>query len=234
MPNAYERGWGDPTAKGYRAAHIVGVQVAGLPTLYLRREVARLFLGFLEEIKARGFKFNARNDDWGFAPRPIRGYEQQWQKTHDFHWLSNHAWGLAADLDASDHPLGHRNTGIPAWVVECAHKWGLSWGGDYVNRPDEMHFEMLGTPADVAKYPINHPSAPGAHEEDLLMAVAKDDDDARRCLIRDWCWRYWGSPPSAAEQDTILHTFQSKGADLALAQITDDKKAGVFRAKRGW
>lgn len=164
MTNAHARGWGDPTAKNYRAEHIVGVQAAG-SMLYLRREVAHLFMGFLQEIVHRGYQLNNRRDDWGYACRPIRGYEHQWETTHDFHWLSNHSWGLALDLDATDHPLGtHKD--FPRWVVECAHKWGLSWGGDYVNRPDPMHFEYLGTPAEVARYPIAEPIPdPPAHTE---------------------------------------------------------------------
>jgi hypothetical protein len=166
MTDAHARGWGDPSSKTYRAEHITAVNVAGLPTLYLRTEVAHLFMGFLQEIISRGYKLNNVKDDWGYAYRPIRGYEAQWERTHDFHYLSNHSFGLALDLDSTDHPLGTHHD-FPRWVVDVAHKWGLSWGGDYVNRPDPMHFEMLGTPADVAKYPIvDHPvPAPPATDE---------------------------------------------------------------------
>lgn len=176
MTDAHARGWGDPSAKNYRAEHIVAVNIAPLPTLYLRREVAHLFMGFLQEIIARGYKLNNVKDDWAYAYRPIRGYEAQWQKTRDFHYLSNHSWGLALDLDSTDHPLGtHKN--YPRWVVDVARKWGLSWGGDYVNRPDPMHFEVLGTPADVAKYPLRD------EEED--MATWKDWSDAEKMTMVD-------------------------------------------------
>lgn len=165
MLDAHARGWGDPSAKGYREQHIVGVDTpAG--RLYVRAEVAHLFLGFLQEIVAKGFKLNTRADDWGFAARPTRGYEDEWAATHNFRYWSNHGWGLALDLDATDHPLNRRGTGIPSWVVDVAHKWGLSWGGDYVTRPDEMHWEFLGTPADVAKYPIVDPEPPVDEDEE--------------------------------------------------------------------
>lgn len=169
MADAKSRGWGNPSDKNYRADHIVGVDTpAG--KLYVRREVAHLFMGWLQEITSRGYKLNNVRDDWGYNLRPIRGYEQKWAKTHDFHWLSNHSWGLAVDLDSTTHPLGNRHTGIPMWVVEAAHKWGLSWGGDYVNRPDEMHWEFLGTPADVSKYPLRDDPLPSPTDGDDVPA----------------------------------------------------------------
>lgn len=156
--DAHARGWGDPSSKTYRTKYIIGVDVGTLPRLYLRHEIAHLFMGFLQEIIVRGYRLNAVRDDWGYAYRAIRGYEQKWADTHDFHYLSNHSWGLALDLDSTDHRLGtHRD--FPRWVVDVARKWGLAWGGDYTHRPDPMHFEYLGTPADVAKYPlIGHPT----------------------------------------------------------------------------
>ena len=182
MPDAKARGWGDPSSKGYRTDHIIGIQAADA-MLYLRREVAHLFMGFLQEIVYRGYQLNNRKDDWGYAYRPIRGYEQKWADTHDTRWLSNHSWGLAVDLDATDHPLGRRNTGIPRWVVDCAHKWGLSWGGDYKGRPDEMHFEFLGTPNDVAAYPLNdlpqpEPVPEPVFEEDTMFCFRNPRDGA--------------------------------------------------------
>jgi hypothetical protein len=35
-------------------------------------------------------------------------------------------------------------------IRALAKKYGLKWGGDYVNRKDEMHFEVTITP-DKAK-----------------------------------------------------------------------------------
>lgn len=193
MADAHARGWGDPSSKGYRAEHIVTIDTP-VGKLSVRSEVAHLFLGFLQEIRERGFRFNARSDDWGFAPRPIRGYEEKWEQTHDFHYWSNHGWGMAIDLDAIDHPLGKRNTGIPRWVVDIAHRWGLSWGGDYVSRPDEMHWEFLGTPADVAKYPLREqqtvpppaaqPSpATKTEEVDDVMFTYRDERDSRVWIV---------------------------------------------------
>jgi hypothetical protein len=76
-------------------------------------------------------------DDWGYAERPIRGGTE----------LSNHASGTAIDLNATRHPLGASGT-VTAQQRTEIHKilaessWAVRWGGDYVGRKDEMHFEI--------------------------------------------------------------------------------------------
>lgn len=82
---------------------------------------------------------------WGYAYRDIRGVTGT---------LSNHASGTAMDLNAPRHPLGvpaSRNFS-PAQIKRCqqiAVKYGLSWGGDWISRPDAMHFEIDVTPAQA-------------------------------------------------------------------------------------
>ena len=75
-------------------------------------------------------------DDWGYAFRMVRGTTDK---------LSNHSSGTAIDLNATRHALGKVGT-FPAEKVPMiralAKKYGLKWGGDYVNRKDEMHFEV--------------------------------------------------------------------------------------------
>ena len=75
-------------------------------------------------------------DDWGYAYRMVRGTTDK---------LSNHSSGTAIDLNATRHALGKVGT-FPAEKVPMiralAKKYGLKWGGDYVNRKDEMHFEV--------------------------------------------------------------------------------------------
>ena len=82
-------------------------------------------------------------DDWGYAYRPVRG-----QTTG----LSNHASGTAIDINASKHPLGKEGTfaeeKVPA-LQALVKKYGLRWGGNYKARVDEMHFEVIETPANV-------------------------------------------------------------------------------------
>ena len=82
-------------------------------------------------------------DDWGYAYRPVRG-----QTTG----LSNHSSGTAIDLNAAKHPLGKENTFTgPQQIVlkDLVKKYGLRWGGSYKTRKDDMHFEIIETPAQV-------------------------------------------------------------------------------------
>ena len=75
-------------------------------------------------------------DDWGYCFRMVRGTTDK---------LSNHSSGTAIDLNATKHALGKVGT-FPAEKVPMiralAKKYGLTWGGDYRNRKDEMHFEI--------------------------------------------------------------------------------------------
>lgn len=80
-------------------------------------------------------------DDWGYAWRPIRGYETG---------LSNHASGTALDLNATRHPLGKRGTWPARQAALIRHRLrmrlyagAIRWGGDYAGRPDEMHVELV-------------------------------------------------------------------------------------------
>lgn len=71
--------------------------------------------------------------DGAFNYRAIRGSEN----------LSNHAFGIALDLNAAKNPLG-----APKGTFTLDHPWvkamhveGWRWGGDYKGRKDLMHFE---------------------------------------------------------------------------------------------
>ena len=84
-------------------------------------------------------------DDWGYCFRMVRGSTDR---------LSNHSSGTAIDLNATKHPLGKIGT-FPVEKVPMiralAKKYGLFWGGDYKNRPDEQHFEINVSPKRVSE-----------------------------------------------------------------------------------
>jgi len=88
---------------------------------------------------------------WGYAERTIRGSSTT---------LSNHASGTAVDANAPKHPLGThpKNNYTTAQIarihaiLNACHVDGrpvVRWGGDYINRKDGMHFEIVGSPGDV-------------------------------------------------------------------------------------
>jgi hypothetical protein len=96
----------------------------------LLAEFAAQFHALIEPIDA------GVNDDWSFCYRMVRGTTDK---------LSNHSSGSAIDLNATLHPLGKAGT-FPLEKVPMlralAKKYGLTWGGDYRGRKDEMHFEV--------------------------------------------------------------------------------------------
>lgn len=100
--------------------------------------VAKRFDSEVEPLKWPG--------NWGYAERPIRGSRT----------TSNHASGTAIDLNAPRHPLGKRGTfskkqvrAIKRILADCGGV--IRWGGNYVNRKDEMHFEINAGSAAVRR-----------------------------------------------------------------------------------
>jgi hypothetical protein len=85
-------------------------------------------------------------DDWGWAVRPVRGQTSGY---------SNHAGAVAADANATRHPLGVAidRTFTASQVRRI--RWRLKlyrglviWGGNW-SRPDGMHFELA--PANLSR-----------------------------------------------------------------------------------
>jgi D-alanyl-D-alanine carboxypeptidase len=136
---ADQRGWGRPCS-----GRIVTITPLNM-TLPVRAEVATIFHRFILEAEERGFRFNRRLDDWGYACRHIRS-------DPSLPW-SNHAWGLAVDLDATQNPYMTRLvTTFPRWIAGLAEDYLLRWGGDFTGEyVDPMHFEFVGTPADAGR-----------------------------------------------------------------------------------
>lgn len=185
MADARARGWGWPDDAGYRSRHIVTITAGGV-RLHVRREVAHLFAGFVDGLVAGGYRLDVVADDWGWNNRDIRGRPGV---------KSNHAWGLAIDVNSTHNPMteahpghagapGHDGRGVhtdmPAWVGPLARRWGLTWGANYTgSRKDAMHFEFVGTPQDVARYPL-----PGTHLPQEPTPRFEEDEDM---LIHENC-----------------------------------------------
>ena len=56
---------------------------------------------------------------------------------------SRHSWGIALDLNVADNPFLAPPL-MPAPVVSAFKAHGFAWGGEFVHRPDGMHFEFVG------------------------------------------------------------------------------------------
>lgn len=129
-------GW--PASKNQAEIGIKSYLVPGTAIkLRCAEKVAPLLIGFAAEYHLLIEPLDVgANDDWGFCYRMVRGTTNK---------LSNHASGTAIDLNASRHILGQVGTFEPGKVPmlrALAHKYGLTWGGDYKSRKDEMHFEI--------------------------------------------------------------------------------------------
>ena len=138
-----QNGW--PASKVRAEIGIESFPVPGTKIkLACAKSVAPLLVGFaaefhelIEPIDGGGL------DDWGYCFRMVRGSADN---------LSNHSSGTAIDLNATKHQLGKVGT-FPAEKVPMlralAKKYSLTWGGDYRNRKDEMHFELAIPPSKV-------------------------------------------------------------------------------------
>ena len=114
---------------------------AGGIAVSVRAELAPLVTWLLNETVRKGYK-PRHGECWGFANRPIRGTQTP----------SNHSWGLAVDINAPANPMTNRLvTDMPAWMPQLWKSKQFRWGGDYKSRPDAMHYEFMGTPADAKR-----------------------------------------------------------------------------------
>jgi hypothetical protein len=142
-----QNGW--PASDEPRTIGVESFQVPGTKLkIRCSKKVAPLLINLCREFHERVEKLDdGQLDDWGYAYRAIRGQE-------DAGNLSNHSSGTAVDLNSRKHPLGKRNTFTDEQekvIREIAKKYGCRWGGDYKNRADEMHFEIMLSPLEVKK-----------------------------------------------------------------------------------
>jgi hypothetical protein len=128
----------------------IGIKSYAIPGTQLKircaESVAPLIVGFCTEFNELIEPIDGGQlDDWGYAFRMVRGSTDK---------LSNHSSGTAIDINSRVHVLGKRGT-FPAEKVPMiralAKKYGLFWGGDYVKRADEQHFEINVSPKKVLK-----------------------------------------------------------------------------------
>ena len=128
----------------------IGVKSYSVPstTIKLRcaESVAPLLVGFATEFNNLIEPIDGGSlDDWGYCFREVRGVPGK---------ISNHSSGTAIDLNSTRHALGKVGTFDAAKVPmirALAKKYGLTWGGDYRNRKDEMHFEISVSPAKAVE-----------------------------------------------------------------------------------
>jgi hypothetical protein len=148
---------------------VAGIRAGALET---HRAAQPLFEGFLAEISANGYRVYGAS---GYGYRCTSGNGGWSCPSGDPDDLSNHAYGLAIDMNAGTNPIRSYagldgetacqtpiQTDMPRWVIQTAEKWGLYWGGYGWNSGcqsttterasvyrDPPHFEFRGTPAQA-------------------------------------------------------------------------------------
>ena len=126
----------------WEASHISTETVPILGTITCNTLLFPQLKGALNEIIDRGLADKIHPDEYAgcYYPRFIAGSST----------LSNHAFGLALDLNVPGNGRGTVGE-MDRGVVDSFKNWGFAWGGDW-NYTDPMHFEMaeLVSPGGVS------------------------------------------------------------------------------------
>lgn len=124
------------TGGGFRAGvgQYLTTVSAGGKSFTVNKHVAPRFVGFVNALVRQGYR-----------PASIGGYNNR--NIAGTGMKSLHAYGLAIDIDPARNPMyynspGHRPHGLPRNVGALAAKYGLSWGGNWKNSKDYMHFSV--------------------------------------------------------------------------------------------
>ena len=137
--------YGNGRQDGLRRRKIVKIEFLGR-SMFVHRDASRHFLRLERLFEARAPDYAAsvaegELDDWSYDNRRVRGEKVK----------SNHAFGLAVDINALANPVGTPGD-MPDEVVRQWEAEGGEWGGDW-ERADPMHFETHLTPAQIrARY----------------------------------------------------------------------------------
>lgn len=137
------RYYGNPDARGFKKRKVVAIDFLGR-TLFVHRGASPHFLRLERLFEARAPEYAALVaagdlDDWSYDNRAVSGTSVK----------SNHAFGIAIDLNALTNPLGSAGD-MPTEVIAQWEREGGDWGGDWA-RPDPMHFETHLTPAEIRR-----------------------------------------------------------------------------------
>ncbi len=136
-----------PDSAEWRAANLSTVGINGQEWV-VNNAAKDAFQGFLTELAGMGY--NATSSG-GYNYRLQRGSTTK---------MSEHADGMAIDINAATNPQGGGTTDMPANIRELAAKWGLKWGGDFKgDRYDPMHFEFIGGQREVTTT-VDTPAGP--------------------------------------------------------------------------
>ncbi len=116
----------------WAAAHIATRTVPILGSVTCNKAIFPQLIAALTDVQAQGLADTIHPGEYAgcYYPRFIAGTTT----------LSNHAFGLALDINAIENQRGTAGL-IDRGVVAIFKRWGFTWGGDW-HYTDPMHFEM--------------------------------------------------------------------------------------------
>jgi hypothetical protein len=125
--------WGNPGSPSFASEHLTSIQSPSGASAQVNKVSAPAFQGFLRELEQSGYKVDTVQ---GYNDRHIAGSTA----------VSQHAYGNAIDINPDRNQVGFglMKTDMPPDVGAMAAKYGISWGGDWKNKKDPMHFEYVG------------------------------------------------------------------------------------------
>jgi hypothetical protein len=240
--NAQQRGWGPgwPNCQSSKWVKVTN----GDHSVVVRREIATLVATLLKITALMSYDINPRgqvNQTWGAACRAIRGTNT----------ASNHSWALAVDINSLSNPMSTTfKSNIPPAVVHAWEVCGWYWGGRYTKRFDTMHFEFVGTPAQVALYtakavailanltktptkpPAQNPTTGATIHKSRIQNMAKgfrpaagDPAIQEVIIFLEWCERL-----TAAGGPAILYEGGSESWQRAIRQGAYDAAGRLLTA----
>jgi hypothetical protein len=117
---------------GWVASHISTETMPIIGPMTCNTQLFPQLRAALDQIIAQGLTDKIHPDQYGgcFVPRFIAGTTT----------LSNHAFGLAFDINVPENQRGTVGRIDPA-VVQIFEEWGFTWGGTW-SYTDPMHFEL--------------------------------------------------------------------------------------------
>lgn len=77
-----------------------------------------------------------------WCPKVVQCYCPRHNRWDSKFPLSVHTWAAAIDIDPKQNGIGAK-TNIPTWAIKIFESWGATWGGDWTNYPDPMHFQWM-------------------------------------------------------------------------------------------
>jgi len=133
--------YGDSQQATFKRRNIAEIEFLGR-SMFVHRDARRHFLRLERLFEARAPDYSAgvavgELDDWSYDNRNVRGATVR----------SNHAFGLAVDINALANPAGTPGD-MPEEVVRQWEAEGGEWGGDWT-LPDPMHFETHLSPGQI-------------------------------------------------------------------------------------